>query len=227
MPYVILVAMANVVALIDGFNMYGALNAKVRGKQPFAKYKWIDYWKLMEQFLLPHETIIDVFLFTTYPIDGMYDWKAKRTRHVLLAEAQRSVGVTVVKGRFAPRLRQCLVPTAEGGCRKMFTRHEEKRTDVNIAVKLVSVAYEQSYDTAFIVTADGDLRTAIEQAKAVFPAGRVVNVPPIGRLKLAASLNVAVDAQAEMQERHLANALLPKRMVLRNGRVLNCPNEWL
>lgn len=219
--------MADVIALIDGFNMYGALNANVRGKHPFAKYKWINYWKLMEQFLLPHEIVTEVVLFTAYPICGMHDWKAKRARHVLLVEAQRSVGVSVVKGRFAARQRQCLVPIAEGGCRRMFTRHEEKRTDVNIAVKLVGMAYEQSYDAAFIVTADGDLRTAIEQAKAVFPAGRIVNIPPIGRLKLAASLNKAVDAQADMEESDLISALLPKRMVLDNGRVLDCPKEWL
>ena len=219
--------MANVIALIDGFNMYGALNTRVRGLTPFAKYKWINYWKLMEQFLLPHGTLIDTLFFTAYPIDGMYDWKEKRARHVLLAEAQRDAGVTVVKGRFAERRRQCLVPATQGGCRKMFTRHEEKRTDVNIAVKLVSMAYERSYDSAFIVTADGDLRTAIEQAKAVFPAGRVVNIPPIGRAKLAGSLKKAVDAQPEMKEAHLARAQFPKRIVLKNGRSMECPQEWL
>lgn len=218
--------MADVVALIDGFNMYGALNAEVRGKRPFECYKWINYWALMEQFLQPAEKLRAVHYFTTYPERGMHDWKAKRQRHVLLVDVQRDLGIEVIKGRFAPRDRRCLVPASRGGCGKVFKRHEEKRTDVNIAVKLVSLAYENAYDTAFLVTADGDLTPAVEQAKLCYSQGRIIGIPPIGRLKDASHLIRVADDQIEMQEKHLAAAALPKRITLSNGRTLDCPAEW-
>lgn len=218
--------MAEVVALIDGFNMYGALNTKVRGKYPFAKYKWVNYWTLMEQFLQAGEDLKDAYFFTTYPEDGMWEWKTKRARHVALVDVQRDAGVEVIMGRFAPRKRQCLVPAAQGGCGKQFIRHEEKRTDVNVAVKLVSLAYERCYNTAFLVTADSDLIAAVEQAKICHPEGRIVNVVPIGRLWEARHLKPAVDAQRRMKERHLTSAVLPSNVTLANGRIIQCPNEW-
>jgi len=218
--------MRNVIALIDGFNMYGALSAKVRGKRPFEGYKWINYWALMEQSLQPAEELQVVYYFTTYPERGMYDWKARRKRHVLLVDVQRDLGVEVVKGRFAARDRRCLVPAARGGCGKVFTRHEEKRTDVNIAVRLVSLAYEKAYDVAFLVTADSDLTPAVEQAKQCYPEGRIIGIPPIGRMKDAVHLNRAVDNKIEMLEEHLAAAALPKQVTLTNGRSIDCPEEW-
>jgi len=218
--------MPDVIALIDGFNVYGALNANVRGKKPFAQYKWINYWELMKQFLHPGETLAAVYLFTTYPERGMHDWKAKRARHVLLVDVQRDFGVRVKLGRFARRERRCLVPASRGGCGKVFIRHEEKRTDVNIAVSLVSLAYEKACDTAFLVTADADLISAVEQAKLCFPSGRMVNIPPIGRLNDASHLKPMVDVQSEMEEKHLKKALLPKTLTLSNGRTVHCPTEW-
>lgn len=216
----------NVIALIDGFNMYGALSAEVRTRHPFEKYKWINYWHLMEQFLQPTEKLKAVYYFTTYPERGMYDWKAKRARHVVLVDVQRGLGVKVVKGRFAARDRRCLVPTRDGGCGKVFTRHEEKRTDVNIAVKLVSLAYEKAYDVAFLVTADSDLVPAVEQAKRCYPKGRIIGIPPIGRMTDAFHLNRAVDDKIEMLEKHLVAAALPRQVTLRNGRTIDCPKEW-
>jgi len=218
--------MADVVALVDGFNMYGALNTNVRGKQPFAKYKWINYWELMTQFLRPGETLKAVYLFTAYPKDGMHDWRAKRTRHVLLVDVQRDFGVAVKLGRFARRERQCLVPASAGGCGKILTRHEEKKTDVNIAVTLVSLAYEKAYNTAFLVTADGDLIPAVDQVKLCFPGGRIVNIPPIGRSWDARYLIPSVDDQLEMEEKHLRRAVLPQTLTLSNGRTVQCPIEW-
>ena len=218
--------MVDVVALIDGFNMYGALDARVRGRKPFKQFKWINYWVLMEGFLRDDEELKAVYYFTTYPEKGMHEWRPKRMRHALLVDVQRDLGVQVVMGRFAARTRKCLVPIQQGGCRKPFTRHEEKRTDVNIAVRLVSLAYEKAYDTALLVTADSDLVPAVEQAKKCYPAGRILNVAPIGRKKDAHHLGKAVDAQIEMKEKHLALARLANRVVLSNGRVVDCPNEW-
>jgi len=44
--------MADVIALIDGFNVYHALAQRSHhGGYPYRTYKWINYWKLAECFV--------------------------------------------------------------------------------------------------------------------------------------------------------------------------------
>jgi uncharacterized LabA/DUF88 family protein len=218
--------MKNTVVLFDGFNLYHALIEKYRGQRPFEKYKWLDYRALAQELLSPSETLSKVYLFTTYPISGMYAWKSKKARHMALLEVQRDRGIRVVMGRFARRERRCLVPRKNRGCRKSFTKHEEKRTDVNIAVALVALAYENAFDNALLVSADSDLIPAVKAAKKAQPSGRIVNVAPIGRGHQAQILANECHAKLLMREKHLKAALLPREVQLRSGKIVTCPTPW-
>ena len=81
----------------------------------------------------------------------------------------------------------------------------EKMTDVNIAVELLSDAFQDRYDTAFLISADSDLVPPINRIRLLFPKKNViVAFPPdrfskeldkyasasftIGRAKIAKSL---------------------------------------
>ncbi len=50
--------------------------------------------------------------------------------------------------------------------------HEEKQTDVNIAVLLMKLAFEDKYDTAIIISGDTDFSLAIVEIKNLFPRKR-------------------------------------------------------
>jgi uncharacterized LabA/DUF88 family protein len=214
------------VVLFDGFNLYHALIQRHGSRRPYAGYKWLDYRALADALLSRHEALCDVVLFTTYARDGMYDWKQKRARHAVLLKVQRDRRVRVIRGRFARREVQCLVPLANGGCQKTFSKYEEKRTDVNIAVSLVEMAFERQYENALIVSADSDLIPAVAVAKRVHQAGRLVNVAPVGRHMDAQILASECDAKLDMTEKHLKAALMPRQVALSTGEVMTCPSGW-
>ena len=53
--------------------------------------------------------------------------------------------------------------------KKDFEHYEEKQTDVNIALEILDLAYQEAYDTAVLISADTDLIPAIEKTKRIFP----------------------------------------------------------
>jgi uncharacterized LabA/DUF88 family protein len=153
--------MARVIAFIDGFNLYHSLiQADSQGKRPYAKYRWLDYWTLTQCFADSHDTLEAVYYFTAYT-----EWnKAKKSRHLDFVRVQRDRGVTVVEGRFRLVQRTCQ------SCKQIFDTYEEKRTDVNIAVTMLQLAFADVYDKAILISADSDLIPAIQAVRKIRPA---------------------------------------------------------
>ncbi len=61
----------------------------------------------------------------------------------------------------------------------IWTCHKEKMTDVNIATQLLADAYDDHYDTAFVVSGDSDLTTPVRQFRIRFPNKRlIIAFPP-------------------------------------------------
>ena len=61
-----------------------------------------------------------------------------------------------------------------------YESYEEKRTDVNIAVAIVSDAYNNKYDKAILLTADSDISPSIKEVKKHFPDKEFLLVLPMG-----------------------------------------------
>ena len=57
----------------------------------------------------------------------------------------------------------------------------EKATDVNLVVALMDDAYDDLFDIAFVVSADGDLAPAISAVQQQFTNKRVIVAMPPGR----------------------------------------------
>jgi uncharacterized LabA/DUF88 family protein len=215
--------MAKVVSLVDGFNVYHALDQRSRhGGYPYKEFKWINYWRLSQCFVPQKDVMDQVRWFTAEsPLPGR-EGDLRRGRHRRLQRANEAQGVQVVDGYFRPvtRSRKLIVPP---GFIKYET-HEEKRTDVAIAVALVSLAHQKAYDKAVLITADSDMIPAVEEAKAVHPGGEIVNVVPIERR--ARALYNCVDQQIRMRTKHLRASRLPLRIALDTSRTIRCPREW-
>jgi uncharacterized LabA/DUF88 family protein len=79
------------------------------------------------------------------------------------ALASHSPLVTIVDGRFQGKQRQCWQ------CGSEWLVHEERETDVNIAVALVEDTVLDRYDTALLISADSDLRPAIGAIRRLRP----------------------------------------------------------
>jgi uncharacterized LabA/DUF88 family protein len=137
-----------VAAYVDGFNLYFGLKAK-HGR----RYLWLDLQALAESLLRPGQTLERVTYFTARVRKDPEG--ERRQSEYLHALAHHSPLVTVVAGRFQEKHRLCRQ------CGSIWTLHEEKETDVNIAVTLVEDAVLDRYDTALLISADSDLRPAI------------------------------------------------------------------
>ena len=149
---------------IDGFNLYHALK-RLDGPH----LKWVDLMKLMQQQIAPHsEMIADVFYFSAYA----YWLPDQKTRHEEYVKALASTGVQIVMGQFKEKERSCLK------CKTTWTQHEEKETDVNIALFVLNEAYRNTYDRAYIVSRDSDLKPAVEMVRARFPEKEMYIVAP-------------------------------------------------
>jgi hypothetical protein len=84
--------MKKVVILIDGFNVYHALQKD----EKLHKYKWLDYCKLAKCFVPSKDTIVDVYYFTAFA-----HWnQRKMTKHKIYLKALTMVGVKTVFGKF-------------------------------------------------------------------------------------------------------------------------------
>ncbi|NGX61332.1 MAG: 6-hydroxy-3-succinoylpyridine 3-monooxygenase HspA, partial [Chlamydiae bacterium] len=145
-----------IACFVDGFNLYHALREI---KKPYLK--WLDLSQLMER-LFPHQhsqIITDIFFFSAYPT-----WKKDSyERHRKYVSALRASGVQPILGQFKIKQRKC------PNCKHGWRGHEEKESDVNIALALLNEAYRDRYDRAVIVSRDSDLAPATRMVRKYFP----------------------------------------------------------
>ena len=106
-------------------------------------------------------------------------------------DALRSRGVSVHEGHYLEKKRQCR------HCKSTWADYEEKMTDVNIAVQLLSDAFDEAFDTAFLISGDSDLTTPVERVLARWacasPARRLLATAPNSRQNLRHGCSPLVD----------------------------------
>lgn len=132
-----------VICFVDGFNMYHALDEL---KKPYLK--WLDLKKLFSHFVKTKSQIItQILFFSAYPT-----WKPNSyRRHRIYVAALSSTGVIPILGKFKVKQKKCFQ------CGAQWDAHEEKESDVNIAIALLDLAFKNQYDHAFVLSRDSDL----------------------------------------------------------------------
>ena len=101
---------------------------------------------------------------------------------------------------------------------------EEKQTDVNIALHLLNEAYNDSYDTAMIMTNDTDLIPAIKMLRHVFPQKKVGVLFPINRR--SHELIQTCNFFRYTKNADFSQCQFPDPLVLPSGRTINKPTVW-
>jgi uncharacterized LabA/DUF88 family protein len=213
--------MSRIVVLIDGFNLYHALEYNPVSSRPsvdprrYNKYKWLNLHKLAECFVLDKkDTLVDVFYFTTL---ALWD-PGKVARHKEYIRALELQGIKVIYGEFKRKQKHCNL------CKKNFWTFEEKQTDVNIALKLLTLAVIDAFDKAIIISGDTDLLPAVKAVQATFPHKQVGVVIPIG--KASENFKNNADFHYKMKEKHLQVSLLADPVILPDGSRIICPTSW-
>ncbi|MDR1932351.1 MAG: NYN domain-containing protein [Spirochaetales bacterium] len=148
----------------DGFNLY---HSTLQFSHPDCRR--LNLLELSHQFINPNtEEVTEVYYFS-----ALAEWlPSKSKKHIRYINALRSVGVKVILGKFTEKDKKCPL------CRGSYKTHEEKKTDINIALAIVSGAVQDLFDTALIMSGDSDLSPVTAIVKKLCPAKRVGIVIP-------------------------------------------------
>lgn len=199
-----------VITYIDGFNLYYALLEK-----KWYRYKWLDLEQLSQNLLMPNQTLVTAKYFTARITNN----PPKEQRQAIYLQAldtcpnlQTGYGHYLVKKTKCPH------------CGQIIAKHEEKMTDVNIAVAMLEDALTNAFDTALLISADSDLVPPIQTIKRLFPTKKIVIAFPPGRQSFA--LKEAADAYFTIGRRNIARSQFPDTVKTMNGFVLTKPTQW-
>ncbi|MBX3382657.1 MAG: NYN domain-containing protein [Phycisphaeraceae bacterium] len=200
-----------VIVYIDGYNLYHGLKAK-----NWRRLYWLDLWRLGEELLKPGQRLGAVRYFTTR-IKGPDDSRNRQNDYLEAITIGR-VGLSIDYGHFLEKTAKCR------NCGATWPRHEEKKTDVNIACRLVEDAMDDLFDVAIIVSGDSDLVPPIKLVKRRWTLKRlIVAFPP---QRFSESLKKAAHGHLAISEHKLAQAQMPDVLMNSQGFEIRRPAHW-
>ena len=197
--------MPRVCCYFDGLNLYHAIAELNR-----PHFKWVDLTALARTMLRPGEQIASVKYFSAFAtwLPGPY------ARHRQYVAALEATGTAAVMAHFKQKYRSCR------RCGHIWKAHEEKETDVRIALAILEDGYDDLYDRAIIVSADSDLVPVIERARKRFVDKTYYVATPPGQFSAARSLTRSGHGYFEISPPRIASCLLPEQVKDANGAVL-------
>jgi len=202
--------MERVITYIDGFNLYFGLKSK-----KWQRYYWLNLSLLAKTLLKPYQKHVFVKYFTSR-IDQP---AGKHQRQLVYLEALETLpDLSIFYGKYQHNPRIC------PNCGYSESVPNEKMTDVNIAVELLTDAYQDKFDTALLISADSDLTSPIEKVRRLFPLKKVISVFPPDRsskeLKRVASAYFTIGRVV------LANSQFVDIVSSKSGFPLIRPSTW-
>lgn len=194
---------------VDGFNLYHGLVA-----DGLRKSKWLDVQALAARFLKPDQTLEHTVFFTSM----IRNDPSKERRQISYIEALIAVGVEVVYGNYQFDEAVCR------RCQNRWPTPHEKMTDVNIATRLLTDAFQGSYEVAILISGDNDLTPAVQAVRKLFPTKQVVVAFPPRRQGY--HLQRAASASFTIGRHRIEQSQLPETITKADGYVLRRPPEW-
>jgi uncharacterized LabA/DUF88 family protein len=201
------------IAYIDGFNPYFGL--KSRG---WRRYYWLNLRRLVENLLKPRQRLVGVKYFTARIADTPTDPHKTRRQSAYLEALDTVPGLKVFYGHYLLQPRKCR------SCGVEDQVPTEKMSDVNIAVEMLGDAYEDRFDTAMLVSADGDLVPPVAAVRRLFPEKPVIVAFPPNRSSF--HLRAAASACFTIGRKKLADSQFPDRVTTATGYVVTRPETW-
>ena len=199
--------MRRVIVYIDGFNLYHAIDDLGR-----SSLKWVDLRALAESLLRKGETLKAVKYFSAFAT-----WMPDRyARHRDYVEVLKSRGVETHMAQFKEKPRKCLK------CKATWIGHEEKETDVQIAVHMVSDGLRGEVDRLIVISADTDLAPPIRMLAHYAPKCEVFVAAPPKRFGKCRALKPAMEITAG----RIGKCLLPEVNQIGPGKIIKRPQSY-
>ena len=205
--------MQRVMVYVDGFNLYYGLRA--RG---WRRYYWLDLRRLSVNLLRTGQELIGVRYFTARVSLEPGDPDKPARQNTYLEALATLPDLHIHYGYYNTKTQRCQT------CGATWQAYEEKMTDVNIAVELLGDAQDDAFDTAIIISGDGDLAGPVRHVRVRYPAKRTVVAFPPGRH--SAGLRSAATAYLTIGRDACRDSQLPEQVVKPDGFVLTRPPNW-
>lgn len=211
-------------AYIDGFNLYHALkNLHDR------KYRWLNLRTLISSFLQTDEQLGTIYYFSAIALH--IDPEATG-RHRVYIDALKTEGIRFVEGNFKNKTSPINKEIRERYNIPSNVKnpgHEEKESDVNIALHILRDALKHSCDKMLIVTNDTDIAPALRMAKAENPNLELLVLTPPTFKQIHHALRFATKQPytVSITKAKLEKSLFADIIIKPNGKKIIRPAKWL
>lgn len=211
--------MDRVTFLIDGFNLYHSV--REAETELCTSTKWLDIKKLCQSYIHlfgKKAQLHEIYYFSALAkhLEATNPDVTKRHRDLL--KCLEDTDIQIELNRFKKNSVKCKY------CHKVFFRHEEKETDVSIAVKLIEIFINGYCDTAVLMTGDTDLSPAVKTAKKLFTTKKIAFAFPYKRKNR--ELSKISDFNFEIKKSQYAKYQLSDPYITKKGDVVTKPSSW-
>lgn len=166
-----------ILALVDGFNYYHKL-ARYQKHQKVC-VKWLDYKSLLTAAIKSHlrseDFELEVIFFSAI---AKHRSPESQVRHKTYIKALKKSGVKVVLGEFKEKYIYPCKDCKQKQSNEKILKHEEKHTDVNVAITLLEKAMTNSFDRAYLLSEDNDYVPVVNRVKELYPEKEIIICPP-------------------------------------------------
>ncbi|WP_379063418.1 NYN domain-containing protein [Mesorhizobium sp. UC22_110] len=187
---------------VDGFNLYHAVKDL---NEPFLK--WCNLWRLGE-IIIPQksETLVRVVLCTAYyPGDPQKKW-----RHDQFLNALRVHGVDCILGHYIQEEWECR------NCADIRQKPTEKASDLNLGLSVITDAWRDVFDRAYLLTADSDQAATARFLQETNAEKSLITVAPPGR-NFSANIEKYCVGRIQITRDHLERCVMPAVVLNNNG----------
>ncbi len=205
--------MERVIAYIDGFNLYFGLKDR-----NWRRYYWLNLQKLVKNLLKPNQTLVKTNYFTSrISKSPLKPGKGKRQR-IYLEALNMLPNLKIFYGFYLEKERLCK------RCGASYISYEEKMTDVNISIEMLNDAYQDNFDTAFLISGDSDLVGPVKTIRRIFTRKRIVVGFPPDRHSI--NLKKVANAYFMIGRKKIADSLFADTIKKPDGFYLHRPKSW-
>lgn len=174
---ILLIQRKRILALIDGFNYYHKL--KQYQKNQNICVKWLDYMSLLKASVKSHIGTSDIDIEVIYfSAIAKHRSSEAQSRHRTYIKALKTSEVKVILGEFKEKYIDPCFDCKQKQRYEKILKHEEKHTDVNVAITLLEKAMTDSFDRAYLLSEDNDYVPVVKRVKELFPKKDIIICPP-------------------------------------------------
>ena len=204
---------------VDGFNLYH----RALKNTP---HKWLNLVKLA-QLMCPTDHIRRVHYFTARVIPRAVDPSQSQRQHVYWRALETLPNLEIHLGVFRNRYKSGILvsPKQTGLTIGTVKAPEEKRSDVNLATRLLVDAFNGHFEKAVIITDDSDFVEPFRYVREGLGL-KVVVFNPARRKRSNTDLANAASNVYTISQEHLASSQFPHELADATGRTITKPRSW-